>query len=54
MPQNMKLVPVNDDTMKAITQGQKYKIQIGSTTTISNGALQKEYCTVSNIMTAVM
>ena len=35
-------------------QNTKYKLQIGTITTNSNGDLQKEYCIISNIMTAVM
>ena len=30
------------------------KIQIGTTTTNSNGDLQKEYCTISNTLRAVV
>ena len=35
-------------------QNTNYKVQIDTTTTNSNEDLQKEYCTISNIMTAVM
>ena len=41
-------------THNAGPQNMEYKMQIGTATTNSNGDLQKEYCTISNIMTAVM
>ena len=36
------------------TNGKYNKIQIDNTITISNGDLQKEYCTISNTLMAVM